>query len=246
MSANNPDITASDIIENVQNLLQRPDLDGNAFLPWISVGYNKTFAALIGVNQRAKEELFGAKADITLSGSVAEYSINANIPRFGGFVKIEIRYGASGDDWTVCSRLASLANWNNQNNVSTSYRAKNEPLFYKLGDLLGFIPTPSASDTAQTQLARVWYIKRPYQITDVDDVIDIPYRFLYPVYNYVQAKAIQAINEDYSSSTAIEARFDRELGEVVEMVEAEFDENDGTNEIQVPASSMLYGDPLRW
>lgn len=244
MSSNNPDITASDIITDVENRLGSPNITSTAYLPWISYAYTKVYRALIGTNQMVKESLFGEVATLTLTNGTAEYSLEENIPQFGSFIKVEVKYGATGDDWVTATKLPSLANWEIQNNVSTSYRAKTNPLYYKIGDKLGFIPTPPAADTGTPQ-AKVWYIKRPYQITLVTDVIDLPYRFTYPIANYVQARAIEMLNEDYSQSMMIENKFERELQMLAEFADSENNENDGTESVQVASGSSLFVDPFR-
>lgn len=239
MSVLNPEITASDIIADVNVRLDLPNLSATDYYPWISYAYQKTYGALVSAGQRIKEDLFGAYITFNLTNGTAEYSINTNIPRFGGFVKVEVKYGGTGDDWVTASRIESISNWRNQNNVSTSYRAKDGVVYYKLGDLLGFIPTPPATDSG-TPSVRVWYVKKPYQITDGDDVIDIPYRFLYPIVNYVVARAIERENEDFSTAERIEAKFESELDRIIETAVSEIDERDGTGGIEVDAGSPLF------
>lgn len=245
MSSNNPSVTASDIITDVENRLGNPNISTDIYLPWVSYSYQKTYQKLTGVDQAVKETYFGDAIEFNLTPGVAEYSLTANIPRFGGFIKAEIKYGASGDNWQRTTRLPSLANWRIQNNTSTSYQAKDAAMYYLLGDNLGFIPTPPASETAQTPVAKVWYIKRPYQITLGTDVIDLPYRFLYPMVNYVQAKAIERENEDYTQAAQVEIKFERELESVALAAASEFSENEGTNFVQVGADSPLYSNPMR-
>jgi hypothetical protein len=198
----------------------------------------------MNAGQRAQENYFGAYIAFNLTAGVAEYSLHTNIPRFGGEIKVEVKYGGTSDDWVKLRKLSSLANWNNQNNVSTSYRSKLTGLYYILGDLLGFIPTPPTTDSG-TPLARVWYIKRPYQLTNTTDIVDIPYRYLYPIKNYVQSKAIMAENEDYAQAGATEAKFDQELKELTALVTNEFNEHDGTSAIQIPANAPIFRNPLR-
>jgi hypothetical protein len=245
MSANNPEITASNIIDDVENRLGNPNIGADIMLPWVSYAYQKTYQALINVNQQVKETYFGALAEFDLTPGVAEYSINENIPRFGGFIKVEIRYGASGDQYVRASKLPSVANWYNQSNDSTSYTGKNAAMYYLIGDNLGFIPTPPAGEVSQDVVARVWYVKRPYQITEEDDIIDIPYRFLYPIANYVQARAIQRENEDYEQAALVERKFETELEQIAEAADSEYSESEGGNYVQVASDSPLYQNPMR-
>lgn len=246
MAENNPDITASDIVTDIENNLSNPNISFNIYKEWISYAYQKTFQALLDAGQILKEELFGDVVTIDLTPGVAEYSITSNIPRFGGFIKVEIKYGATGDNWILASRLPSVTAWRISNNNTTQYRGKDAALYYKLGNLLGFIPMPTAGESAQTPQAKVFYVKRPYRITEQDDVIDIPYRFLTPINNYVQAKAIERENEDYGQSGAIMDRFRTDLETIVEAAQAEFDENSGINQVSISTNSEILYNPFNW
>lgn len=245
MSANNPDITASDIITDVENRLGNPNIGASKMLPWVSYGYQKTYQTLIGAGQQVKEELFGNVVEFELTPGVAEYSIETNIPRFGGFIKVEVRYGATGNVYTRASRLPSLAYWRSQSNTSTAYQPKDQPMYYQVEDKIGFIPEPVLGEVVQDAMAKVWYIRRPYQITETDDVIDLPYRFLYPIVNYVQSRAIERENEDYEQAAIIERKFERELEQLVEFVENEYSESEMTNFVAVAGDSPLHGNPMR-
>lgn len=242
MATNNPTYTAANVITDVEARLNTPNLSSTVYLPWISYAYQKLYAKIVGVGKRAKQEIFGDRTDVTLSADTLEYSLTTNIPRFGGFIKVEIRYGASGDDWNKASPLIDLDHWDSLDNVSTTYRSKLHPLYYKRLNLMGIIPTPPAGESAQTPTARVWFVRRPYQIDTTTDEIDIPYRFIYPILNYVQARAIQRVNEDYGESSLVEARFDKELEDVAMMVADEFEE--GVDGIEVSTSSEIFYNPL--
>lgn len=244
MSANNPSVTASDIITDVEARLGTPNISTTSYLPWVSHAYQRTYLALMNTNQRVKEELFGNLATFDLTNGTAEYSLSTNIPRFGGIIKVEILYGGTGDTWKRAKRIDSLANWEIQNNATTTYRSKDNPLFYILKDKIGFIPTPPSTDAGASQ-AKVWFIRRPYQITDGTDVIDIDYRFIYPIVNFVQARAIEMKNEDYGQAAQVEAAFRRDLEEIAIMASAEFDENDNTNSVGLSSHSALFDNPFR-
>lgn len=240
----NPDITASDIITDVENRLDSPNISTAKYLPWVSYAYQKLYQALIGSGQRVKEELFGNYIEFDLTNGTAEYSLETNIPRYGGTIKVEIKYGGTSDDWVRARKIPSLANYDIQNNVSTSYRGKSDAIYYIIQNKIGFIPTPPSTDSG-TPVARVWYIRRPFQVTAGTDIIDIPYRFIYPLVDYVQAKAIMSENEDYNQAAQMEANFRQQLVEVAEAAVSEFDENDGTNFIQVSSNSSLFSNPFR-
>lgn len=244
MSASNPSITASDIITDVEVRLGSPNISSSNYFPWISYGYQKTWAALANAGQTVKEQLFGAYVSYTLTPGTGEYTLTTIAPRFSSVIKAEILYGASGDLRTPLFPIRSLANWKNMGNVSTSYQSKASPLFYIIGNTIGFIPTPPASDSAATLY--LWYVQRPYQITATTDVIDIPYRFLYPIVNYVQSKAIQKENEDYATALEIEQRFERELDQVGISASSEYNENDGMSAVEIDSSNALFDDPLKW
>jgi hypothetical protein len=185
MSANNPSITASDIITDVESRLGAPNINGADYLPWISYAYQKTYAALANAGQGVKDALFGAYITLPLVNGTTEYSLSTNIPRFASVIKIEVQYGASTDQRNTAGRIRSIAHVSNMGQISTTYYAKTSPMYYLIDGLIGFIPTPDGGT------AYIWYIKRPYQISDGADVIDIDYRFIYPIVNYVQAKAIE-------------------------------------------------------
>lgn len=242
MSVNNPSITASDIITDVESRLGSPNVSSNYYLPWVSYSYQKTYQALVKTGQAVKERLFGAYTSYTLDNGTAEYSLATLIPRWGGFIKVEMLYGGTEDTRVRVNPLTSIAHWNNQSNVTTSYRAKTDPVYYILGDTIGFIPTPPATD-ASSATAYFWYVRRPYQIDDVTDVIDIPYRFIYPVVNYVQAKALQRVNEAYQTSAQIEAKFEDELMSISDAADSEVNENDGYG-FEVSTNSPIFDNPL--
>ena len=190
-----------------------------------------------------KEELFGNYVTFDLTAGVAEYSLSTNIPRFGGIIKVEIKYGATGDDWIRADRLESIAHWKIQNNVSTSYRSKTEALYYIIEDAIGFIPTPPSGDSG-TVSVRVWYVRRPYQITLSTDVIDIDYRFTYPIADYVQAKAIQRENEDYATASQLEISFRQQLEEIANAANSEYGEYEETSFVNIPTNSLIFNNPL--
>lgn len=241
MSSNNPSITASVIISDVENRLGNPNISTSVYLPWVSYAYQKTYAALYNVGQTVREQLFGNYDDITLTNGTAEYALSTILPRFASVIKLEILYGATGDQRATLRKLRSIAHWNNQGNVSTSYRPKATPYYYILEDTLGIIPTPPATDPANAILY-AWYVRRPYQITEGADVIDIDYRFIYPVVNYVQAKAIQKENEAYDTSLKIERLFEAELEQIAETAASEFNENEG--EFVMETDSALDENPF--
>lgn len=242
MSANNPSITAANIITDVENRLGNPNISTSVYLPWVSYAYQKTYAALANVGQEVKERLFGNYTTYTLTNGTAEYALSTILPRFSSVIKLEILYGGTGDQRVRLSKLRTISGWDNQGNVSTSYRPKTSPLYYLLEDTLGIIPTPPASDSSQGVLY-AWYVRRPYQITDGADVIDIDYRFIYPIVNYVQAKALQKENEAYATSGEIERLFLGELEDIAEAAASEYNENEG--EFVQDTSTVLHENPLR-
>lgn len=242
MATNNPSVTASDIITDVEARLGTPNISGTKYLPWISYAYQKLYQGLAGVNQEVKETLFGDVATVTMTNGTAEYNINTNIPRYGGFIKAEVKYGGTDDVYVRASKIRSIANWLVQNEVSTSYRGKSNPLIYFLGSVFGVIPTPPTTDSGTPEM-KMWYVKRPYQINSVSDVIDIPYRFLFPLVNYVQSKAIQAKYEDYSQSMALENKFESEVQQAALAAASEISENENMV-VETSSSSELYNNPL--
>lgn len=243
MAESNPTYTASDIITDVNSrFVGGTGLSNEDFLPWISYSNQKLYQKIISVGKRAKQEIFGAKGDITLTAGVLEYTITDWLPRFGGILRVDIQYGATGDVFNRATPLIDITYWNNLEDVSTSYRSKIHPLYYLMGTVIGFIPVPPSGESVQTPTARVRYVKRPQQITEVTDEIDIPYRFLYPLINYVQAKAVQRVNEDYSEASLVERQFEKELEDVAMAVADEFEE--GVDGVEMSSSSELYSNPI--
>lgn len=240
----NPSMTVSDVILDVEGRFSSdPNLGSDRYIPWVSYAYQKVYHALSMVNSHCREDLFGAEADLTLTTDTPnEYDLADEIPRFGGFIGVEVKYGATGDTYNKADRLPSQANWKNWDNISTTYRSKLTPLYYKRGDTMGIIPVPPESGAT----AKIFYIKRPYQLTDSDSVIEIPYRFFYPITDYVHARAIQVVNEDYATSDAVEANFRRQLEEIQEAASSEFNDHDGTDNIQDNSNSDFYNNPFRW
>lgn len=243
MSANNPDITVANVIENVETRLGDTNLDSMAYLPWTSYAYQKTYQAICAAGQQAKEYFFGDSTTFNLTADTSTYSLETNIPRFGGFIKVEIKYGGTGDTWVRAEKLKSVSHWDIQENVTTTNRSKTNPLYYKLGDTLGFIPQPPSSDSGTPQ-AKVFYIKRPYQLTDTTDVIDLPYRYIYPIEDYVHSKAIITENEDFGQASLVEQDFALQLKMITSIVTDEFNENDGTSSIEIDTNSSVYRNPL--
>ncbi len=237
MSSNNPSITVSDIVTDVENRLNQPSLGGDVYLPWVSYAYAKTYAALANAGQGVKEALFGAYMPVALVNGQTEYTLSSLIPRFASVIKIEVLYGASGDQRNTASKIKSIAHIKNMGQLSTTYWSKTQPFYYQLEDTLGVIPTPDGGTMY------VWYIKRPYQLTSSSDVIDIDYRFIYPIVNFVQAKAIQAVNEDYTTSEEVERIFERELEQIANTAAGEYNEEEGDS-VQISSSSSLYENPL--
>lgn len=245
MSVDNPDITASDIINDIEARLGGTNLDTTDYLPWVSYSYQKLYNAIISAGQQAKEYYFGNLVTFNLTAGTGEYSLETNIPRFGGIIKVEVKYGATDDLWVKAARLPSINNYSQvMSNVDTNYRGKSSVVYYLLQNIIGFIPTPPAGDP-DTPQAKVWYVKRPYQINDGMDVIDIPHRYMEPLNDYVQAKAIQAENESYAEAGQIERTFAAKLNQITEQVENEFGEYEGTDSVQPFNGSRLYHNPLR-
>lgn len=244
MSANNPSITASSIVTEIEAILGTPSISTSTYLPWISYAYQKTYQALVNAGQDIKERLFGNYLSVNLANGTAEYTLSTIIPRFGGFIKVEILYGGSGDERVRLAPLRSISNWRIQGNVSTSYRSKANPLYYVFQNTFGIIPTPPASDASSPTLY-TWYIRAPYQIDAGGDVIDIPYRFLTPLKDYVQAKAVQKEHEDYSVSAQLERDFRLQLEEISLAASSEYNENEQTNEIEDSSDNVFYDNPFR-
>lgn len=240
MSANNPSVTVSDIITDVENRLASPGLSTATYLPWVSTSAQRVYQALVALGQEAKERYFGSSGTIPLTISSLETSITGSIADFGSFISVEVLYGATGDLRNRATRMRSVSQWDNLANVSTSYRAKDVPLYYQSGDYIGIIPVPPEAGAN----AYVRYVLRLPQFTAGTDVISIPYRFMWPIYEYVHAKAIQRVNEDYSTSDRIESRFEEHLNQITENAADELNENDGTHSVEVNANSQLYDDPL--
>lgn len=240
MSSNNPTLLVSDIISDVEGRLASPGIPTATYFPWVSTAAQRVYQALASLGQEAREKYFGTSGTIALTQSTLETSITGSLADFASFIKVEVLYGASGDTRNTATKLRSPAQWGNLNNVSTTYRAKQEPLYYQSGDYIGIIPTPPESGAN----AYVRYVKRLPQYTLAGDTISIPYRFTWPITEYVQAKAIQKVNEDYSTSQQIENNFERHLEEIILRAADEINENDGTNAVELSAESQLLDDPL--
>ena len=237
MASNNPSVTASDIIADVEARLGTPNISSSVYLPWISYAYQRVFLTLLRTKREVAEQFFGDYYDLALSTlNPNEYVITNYIPRFGGILKVEVKYGATDDQWVNSSQLPSVTTYDILQNNTTAYRSKVSVVFYFIGQKIGFIPVPP--ETGAT--ARIYYIKRPYQINQTTDVIDIPYRYQYPIVDYVQAKAIQRANQDYSASQVLEDRFRQQLEEVSISADSEIE---GSSNILYTGTS-LYDNPL--
>lgn len=237
MSSSNPSVTAADIITDIEARLVTPAISSSIYFPWISYAYNRVFLTLLRTSKEVAEQLFGDSYTLTLdTNSPNEYTLTDYIPRFGGIIKVEILYGASGDVWVNAGQLATIKTIDILQNNTTQYRGKQNAVYYFIGGKIGFLPIPP--EVGGT--AKIYYIKRPYQITETTDVIDIPYRYQYPIADYVQAKAIQRANQDYSTSQVLEDRFRQQLEEVAISVDSEVI---GSTNIMYQGSS-LYDNPL--
>lgn len=244
MSTNAPSVTASDIITDIEVRLGDTNLDTNDYLPWISYAYQKLYRAIVSAGQQAKEYYYGDHVTFNLTSGTGEYDIPTYIPRFGGIIKVEVKYGGTGDEWTQARRLPSINNYGlTSDKVSTTYHGKGNPYYYMLKDVIGFIPTPPGSD-AGTPQAKVFFVQKPYQIDSGTDIVDIPYKYIDPLNDYVHAKAIQAENESYGESLEIERIFEAKCRQITEQVTDEFGEYEGTDSVQVMSGSRLFSNPL--
>lgn len=234
---NNPSVTAADIITDVEARLLNPAISSSIYLPWISYAYNRVYLTLLRSRKEIAEQFFGDSYTLILdTDSPNEYVITDSIPRYGGILKVEIKYGAAEDSWTNISQLPSVSTYNILQENTVTYRAKSSAIYYIIGQKIGFIPTPPETGAQ----AVIYYIKRPYQISASSDVIDIPYRYQYPIADYVQSKAIQRANQDYSASQVIEDRFRQQLEEVAISADSEVV---GSSNILYQGSG-LYDNPL--
>lgn len=241
MSSDNPTYTVANAITDVEARLGTPGISSSIYVPWASYAYNRVWGRLAKLGQHVKENLFGDTDTISLTQSTLEHDISDSIPRFESAVEIEVLYGGANDVRTRATKLRSVSHWGDLSKVSTDYRSKSEPLYYILGGKLGVIPVPPESGA----VAYVKFIKRGTQLTDPSDEIDLPYRFIYPIIEYMHAKAIQRTNEDYSTSRNIENEFKSLLDEIEEVAASEFSEDDETNAVEVSASSSLFSNPFR-
>lgn len=241
MSSSNPSFTASAIVTDIESRLRNPNLSTSLYLPWISTAFNRVYQKLSEVGQHAKQEYFGARVEVSLNTSTpSEVSLEDEIPRFGGLIGVQIKYGATGDVYQTATKLRSMNQWSNWANVSTTYRDKTNPLYYIFGDTFGVIPVPP--EAAAT--ARIHYIKRAFQVTDGTDVLDIPYRFMYPIFTYVQARAIERVSEDYQVAAGLDRRFEAELEQIALAAASEFNEDGYELAIEVDGDSPIYSDPF--
>lgn len=237
MATNNPDITASDIITDVEARLMTPAISSSKYLPWISYAYGRVFLTLLRARREIAEQFFADNYLLTLNtNNPNEYILTDYIPRFGGMLKVELKYGDTNDQWVNIAQLPSISTYDILQNNTTAYRGKSSAIYYLVGGKIGFIPVPPESGAT----ARIYYIKRPYQIDSVDDTIDIPYRYQYPIVDYVQAKAIQTANQDYSTSQVLEDRFRQQLEEVAISADSEIVAS--TNILY--QGTALYDNPL--
>ena len=237
MATNNPDVTAADIITDVEARLVTPAISSSIYLPWISYAYNRVFLTLLRASKELAEQFFGDSYLLSLDTSDPnEYIITDYIPRFGGCIKVEIKYGETGDQWVNAGQLTSVRTVDILQNNTTQYRSKTNAVYYFLGEKIGFQPYPPEVGA----VARIYYVKRPYQIDSTSDVIDLPYRYQYPIADYVQAKAIQRANQDYSTSQVLEDRFRQQLEEVAISADSEVI---GSTNIMYQGSG-LYNNPL--
>jgi len=233
MAQDNPTYTVSDVITDVNNRTRNPGLSNSVLIPWVSYAYNRLYNKILNVNQQIKEQLFSAYTTIPLVSGTSEYTITTYMPRYHSMIKVEMLYGATGDQRVTARKIPSIAYWKLQNQVSTSYANKGAPMWYILGSLIGFIPTPDGGT------AYIWYVKRGTQLTEVADAIDIPYRYVYPVIDYVEAKIIARINEDYSTADMLERKFASQLEEVAEMVDGEYSEFEGNSIVDMEGGVEL-------
>jgi len=236
MSSFNPDVTINDIIADVEARLTSPNLDVSFYLPIISSAAGRIYQSIIALGQDAKEKFFGANGTISLTQSTLEHNIFTSLEDFLSFIDVEVLYGATEDTRNTATKLSSPSKWGNKANVSTTYQSKAAPLYYQSGDNIGIIPVPPEAGA----IAYVRYVRKIPQYTDGADVVNIPYRFIWAITDYVQAKTIQRVNEDYSASRQIENDFDRHLEDIANMAASEINENDGSNVIQ----GGIEGDPF--
>jgi hypothetical protein len=237
MALNNPSVTASNIITDVEARLFNPNISSSLYLPWISYAYQRVFLTLLRASKEIAEQFFGDSYTLTLNTTTPnEYILTDYIPRFGGIIKVNLKYGDINDQWQGIPQLPSVSTYDSMEERTTLNVAKSNAIFYVIGQKIGFIPTPPETGAQ----AVIYYIKRPYQINDTSDVIDIPYRYQYPIADYVQSKAMQRSNQVYSTSQLVEDRFRQQLEEIA--ISADSEVVGSTNILY--DGSALYSNPL--
>lgn len=229
----NPEYTVADVISDVNGRLRNPGVGAEIITPWVSYAYNRLYNKLLNVNQQVKEQLFGAYTTIDLEEDVAEYVITEHAPRYSSLVKYEIHYGTN--QITSGKSIYSIAK--SPNNVITG--GSGTPRLYRYGNNFAFYPIPGEGT------AHLWYIKRGKQLTQSTDVLyDIPYRYLYPIMDYVEGRVIARINEDYGVLGTLEREFERKMEEVAMMADGEISEwdvesiDDGSPDMRSPFNSI--------
>ncbi len=232
----NPSITCNDIVADVEARLDAPNLGTAFYLPIISTAAQRVYQSIAALGQEAKEKFFGTNGTINLTINTLEHDIYASLTDFASFIDVEIVYGATGDTRNTATKLRSASQWRDKANVSTTYRSKALPLYYQSGGNIGIIPISPETGA----IVYVRYVLKLPQYTDGADVINIPYRFIWPITDYVHAKAIQKENEDYSTARQLEVDFGKALEEITERAADEINEND----VRTVEGNDLEGDPM--
>ena len=174
--------TLSNIYDDVRFKTNKTsdDLSDATLLRLANKTAREIYVGLIGTSEDWYGEI--AEFDLVASTTAAnrEYTIpadSASTPWGGGAIKIlQVELKIDGTNWTVArpAKLSGSAIPYNESDITANY--DNNAPFYAVFDNSIFIL--SGTTTAVTDGGRIFYIKRPAEMTTGTDVPDMPNEFL--------------------------------------------------------------------
>lgn len=183
-------------------------------LPLIDEGQNRIYNKLI--KNKIFHNLFYTHATWDTKNGTSEYTVADGVPNDIKFVlKIETQY--DGQDKRHRATKIGVENIAKMDEISTSYKDKYRPEYYRYGEgsniTIGFVPT---HDVAGDDYNKIWYMKKPVQITDSSQSLIIPSDGHYLVVRFAHAGAQLIEDEDKAGWLQFLAQFERDCADWIE------------------------------
>jgi len=183
-------------------------------LPLIDEGQNRIYNKL--VKNKLLQRLFYTNASWNTKNGTNEYTVADGVPTDIKFLlKVETRY--DGQAIRHKTTKIEIENIEKMDEITTSHQNKIKPKFYWMGEgvntIIGFVPT---HDVAGDDYTKIWYMKKPVQITDNSQSLIIPSDGHYLVVRFAHAGAQLIEDEDKAGWLQFLAQFNKDCDEWIE------------------------------